>query len=477
MTKNIYLAFVVLACCLSSCSKWLDVKPASQVSETEQFKSEEGFKDALTGVYQKMAQSTLYGKELTYGFVDILGQNYTNTTAVDHNNFREAIYDYKDAGVESKIDLIWSNAYATIAQANFLLKNIDDKRSLFTGVNYNVIKGEAIALRAFVHFDLLRLFAPAATSSPDAQAIPYMRSFTVQPQARLTVKQVIAECIADLKEAETLLSVFKEQDRIAAPSSPNGDNFLAFRQNHFNYWAVKALMARIYLYNDEKALALEKAKEVISSNYFRFVTSTELNTRPSDIDRTATNEHIFSIYVSNLKTFTDLHFKTSALENVKATFVISNARKNEVFELAAGNSTDLRVNAALWSDSKGIIYYSKLWQEDDTKENLKKRIPLIKLSEMYLIAAETEPSVEEGVKYLNELRDARVARLLTGTVDATILKNEIAKEYRKDFICEGQLFFFYKRNKYTNIPGSISGQISDKQYVLPLPLREIEFGN
>ena len=56
------------------------------------------------------------------------------------------------------------------------------------------------------------------------------------------------------------------------------------------------------------------------------------------------------------------------------------------------------------------------------------------------------------------------------------IKEEIYKEYRKEMIGEGQLFYYYKRLKYMNIPGSaISG--NDDVYVLPMPDNEIEFGN
>ena len=43
---------------------------------------------------------------------------------------------------------------------NTLLKNADEKKNLFTGDQYNWITGEAYALRAMLHFDLLRLFGP-----------------------------------------------------------------------------------------------------------------------------------------------------------------------------------------------------------------------------------------------------------------------------------------------------------------------------
>ena len=60
----------------SSCSNWLDVQPKTTVEEEEVFSREIGFKEALTGIYIKMASKDLYAKNLSYGFLDILGQRY-----------------------------------------------------------------------------------------------------------------------------------------------------------------------------------------------------------------------------------------------------------------------------------------------------------------------------------------------------------------------------------------------------------------
>ena len=68
MRKLYYLAACLLALC-TSCSDWLDVKPKTNVEEEDLFKNEQGFKEALTGIYIKMSETQLYGRELTYGFL------------------------------------------------------------------------------------------------------------------------------------------------------------------------------------------------------------------------------------------------------------------------------------------------------------------------------------------------------------------------------------------------------------------------
>ncbi|MEI3798047.1 MULTISPECIES: RagB/SusD family nutrient uptake outer membrane protein [unclassified Chitinophaga] len=471
--RNIFfLVASVASLTLTSCKKWLDVRPKTEIKESEQFSTEQGFKDALYGSYQKAADGQLYGGNLTFSFLEVLSQGYDNTTKIDHDFFYAATYQYSNAGITDIINNIWSNMYATIAQTNYILKNIDSKKSVFTADNYNIIKGEALALRAFIHFDLLRLYAPSPKSDATATAIPYMTAFTVTPQARLTVSEVIALCEKDLKEAEMLLKVYPQM------SNPGGnDDFLAFRSNRMNYWAVKALLARLYLYNNNKVQALAYAKEVIASNNFRFITSGELTTNAADLNRTFTPEHIFSIYVSKLREPVSNYFMMATGDKIYRKFTITEERRKAVFETAAGGSTDIRfVSNSLWSVSNGIIFPSKLWQVDENRESLKKRIPVLSLSEMYYIAAESEPAPAEGLKWLNRIRAARNIVELPAGLDAATLQHEIFKEYRRDFICVGQLFYYYKRLNLAKIEGALNGTINNTQYVLPLPNQEIEFG-
>jgi hypothetical protein len=472
-----YIYLVILLFTFSSCKKWLDVQPKTQIRESEQFSTEQGFKDALYGAYQKAAGNSLYGENLTFGMLEIMSQGYDNTTQVGHDKLKDATYQYTDVTIVARINSIWSDMYGTVAQVNYILKNIDAQKGIFTGDNYSIIKGEALGLRAFLHFDLLRLYAPSIASDAGATAIPYMTSFTVEPQARLKVNEVVAACIKDLKEAEALLSVYTVQDQITAPSGNTADNFLAYRQNRFNYWAVKALEARIYLYTNDKPNALKYATDVINSGYFRFITTPELNTQEATLNRTFTFEHIFSIYVSNLKTASDSYFKMATTDKLSSKLVVSETRKKEVFELAKGNGTDIRyASICLWNTSNGIVFPSKLWQVDENQEAYRKRIPVIKLSEMYYIAAEASATPADGVGYLNKVLVARNIPALATTIDATTLDNEIYKEYRKDFICEGQLFYYYKRLNKTVITGALNATVNNDQYVLPLPQQEIEFG-
>ena len=60
----------------TSCESWLDVKPKTEEEAERMFSTEEGFKSALAGTYISLSQPELYGRELTFGMVGVLGQEW-----------------------------------------------------------------------------------------------------------------------------------------------------------------------------------------------------------------------------------------------------------------------------------------------------------------------------------------------------------------------------------------------------------------
>ena len=159
------ILFILPVVMLASCSKFLDVKPKTQIDAEVAFRDEQGFMDALTGVYLNLNTDNLYGKELSFGLPEVLAKQHTLFTSTFHEYYDVSFYRYTNANVRAKIDAVWKAMYNSIAEDNNLIANLEkaDQR-MFRDVNYSIIKGEAYGLRAFMHFDLLRLFAPAPAS-------------------------------------------------------------------------------------------------------------------------------------------------------------------------------------------------------------------------------------------------------------------------------------------------------------------------
>ena len=107
-------------------------------------------------------------------------------------------------------------------------------------------------------------------------------------------------------------------------------------------------------------------------------------------------------------------------------------------------------------------------------------LPLIRLSEVYYIAAECAEEPETRFGYLNEVRRHRFIPILDSRDPQIDLENEIYKEYAKDFLGEGQLFFYMKRKgmtSFTGVNGVEIRETGDPVYQVPVPDMEKEFGN
>jgi hypothetical protein len=492
--KPLHITAILLLLATNSCKKWLAVSPATQIKEDKQFSSQQGFVDALFGVYQKTSSTNGYGYNTTFGFVDVLAQLYENKssqTTTWYGQTARYVFTSEVAtqqNVRAAINNIWLTSYASIAQANYILKNVDSRPGVLSPLAYKIIKGEALALRGFLHFDLVRLYAPAYLDGANAaaSAIPYMEAFTVTPQAKLSLTDVLAKCEADLKAAEALLADYQTIDQIALnQGSTSADLFLLYRQNHLNYWAVKGMLARLYMYKGDKTNALKYALEVINSNKFSFASPTTLSVDATTTasDMTFTSEHLFSFYVSGLKVTTDNYFKNSTAAGGDAVDLFSTkAKLTALYETSVvGYGTDIRnpdASKSLWNQvTTGVVYTKKYYSDNAT--NVKQfLIPVLRLPEMYYIAAEASATVTDGLTYLNAVRTARLLPALTtaSVTSDVILNSEIQKEYRKEFYGEGQIWYYFKRKNVTSIPDGVGNPMTAAKYTLPLPLSEIEFG-
>ena len=98
------------------------------------------------------------------------------------------------------------------------------------------------------------------------------------------------------------------------------------------------------------------------------------------------------------------------------------------------------------------------------------------MSVVYLIAAECCPDPKVGRDYLNVVRSARNVKNVEDEVD---LMTAIEQEFRREFLGEGQLFFYYKRKLYDIVGAEDKVGIEDLKavYNLPIPTSEIDFGN
>ena len=277
MKQLIYILLTTTILGLMSCSDWLDVSPKTSIPTDKQFESESGFKDALTGIYLKLGTKTLYAGDLTYAYLDELAGLYSdypgyNTNAVFNQSI---VFDYENMFL-SKKNGIYSAMYNIIANINNFLEHVDkNKDVLVTERYYETMKGEALGLRAFLHFDLLRMFGPIYKEHPTSKAIPYRIAFDKDATPVLPASEVVDAILKDLNDAEKLLKGSDPLDFFTDQTDEDfidKNHFLVNREFRMNLYAVKSMLARVYCYKgdaESKELATEYAKQVIAaSKYF-----------------------------------------------------------------------------------------------------------------------------------------------------------------------------------------------------------------
>ena len=467
---------------VSGCKKFLDVPPKDQVPQSTLFKDEQGFKDALIGVYLGMDKNHstygIYTSDLSMGMMSTMAYNYDNATVANvgvggafYNNV--VYYIYLDGQVRQEIDGMWSGLYNNIANLNNILIQIESKKEVFHHDNYNRVKGEAIALRGLFHFDLLRMFGKSPVTGAAEKAIPYVTQFTIKPTPFVTLQAGLDSCIVDLLAAKELLAATDTSAVIKGVDDP----FTSYTQNHLNYWAVQALLARVYLYKGDLENADLYSKAVIGSNKFPLITSNVAAATNIIRDRTFSQEHLCSVYSTNIKDYNNGLFGSATALRLQP------AGKNTVYTTGSGNASDYRYTSWFDNNAAAVNVPSKFFQDNNLPYELQGIVPVIRVSEMYYIAAECankKNDISSGAALLNKVRLARGLGALNAAGIATTdsLSTEIMREYQKEFIQEGQTFFYYKRlNKDLKLVTGTPATIPADVYVFPIPDKEKEYNH
>ena len=456
----------------TSCEGFLDITPDGQVKRDEMLATNEGVEDALYGVYAKLRNTTLYGQEMYFSSLEIMSQTlycYGNTgvTALGQ-------YDYNNTTVKNVFAMIWNDMYNNISNVNSVLN-----APLVDGANAypaNIYKGEALALRAMMHFDLMRLFAEQITVNPNAKGIPYATEFSLNTPDFETLAENYNHVLADLQEAERLLADEGEYE--------NTTSFMADRQIHLNLHAVRALMARVFLTKGDKEKALEYAEKVIAQSGRQLKTKTEVINDVAGV--LSKKECLFGVYFSG--------FYTQVSAKLQQTISYSSLDLRgdfmEMYEKGV-SGLDFRTTAYFTSvDMGGTAKYrlSKFTDIYDLQNNASARpadliqgINMIRLPEMYYIAAECllDKDYPKALDYFNEVVTNRGLDALSGEGEETLTQEVINTERYKEMIGEGQTFFNMKRLNLSipSYDNSVTYRPEDGIYVVPIPDSEYENRN
>ena len=443
----------------SSCSNFLEVDPVGKTTISVFFSDMDGMRAAVPGAYSVM-YSYYDGEFYQYGDVasDIVNLNIlgSDVDMIEQYNFTSSPDDEAEA-----VGHIWKNIYEALANVNNILKYQPLLLEKFpkNSEELQLIKGEALFLRALCHFDLCRVYAQPYNYSTDAShiGIPVLLE-TPGPNDKVkrnTVKQVYKQIIEDLLNSEKCFG-----------DMPMVDVY------HGSKKSVQALLSRVYLYMEDWKNVIKYSTSVIDESslcygkeYLNMYNGSNFATEAIFRLNGQEKRSTLSIFYSSETAIAFPSKKLMDLFNDPNDIRLGHFKKEE-------GSNSISLKHAL----------NKLVQEGDQKNN-----PFVlRVSEMYLNRAEAHLNIDElelaaaDVKVIMARAvEKDVAEISLHYSDKEDLRSIIENERTKEFCFEGQRFFDITRQKSDLVRDDESSSsvkhitYPSDLFILPIPQAEL----
>ena len=453
---------------LAACQKELDLTPRQYLPSEEVFTSSENVVSVLIGAYSdiKGTFGTNEGGELYGGDLNVMSELLGSEGDVRWGGSFAVYREFYNKAVTTTNSIVradWTRAYETINTVNLVLTHLD----LVDEDIRPQIEGEALAIRAMMHFELVRMWAKPwlPNAANDQVGIPVKVNPTVteedaQPVPRSTVAQVYTQVIEDFTSAKSLLESFEQ----------NG--------SRISTYAVSAMLSRVYLQQGEYQKAAEEANRVIASGLYKLVDA------PLKAFNNPNNsvEDVFAIQQnakSNAGTsnggLATFYARLNGFGRGDMQIQQQHIDKYEPGDLREGIDTTLAETATIVNVSS-MFYIGVGGQNSGNIQTSKygdfnMNIPVIRLAEMYLTRAEGnfEAGTEIGATPLADINVIRV-RAGLAPLAGPITQEEIRKERTLELAFEG--FTLHDKKRWQLPVGDYA--FNSPVLVLPIPEEEIE---
>lgn len=455
------LLFALSIGLFSSCSEEdLDPSLTQDKSIETSINTVNDLEAVLIGAYERMSASAYYGRDKI-----ILGEVFSDNTASNANSNRFVVEGQMNLNADSGIaSTFWAQAYGVIASANIIIgaEGIGGDQD-----QIDHIKGQAYAIRALAHFDLVTFYGQQNVNGGGLSAlgVPYVTVFRDSDNlypSRNTVQEVRDFAYSDLEMAQSLMS-----------ASLNDSS-----KEYFTTYAAAALEARIANYFGDFPSSLAAAKKVVDSGVFSVASKDAfLNTFAVD----GASNSIFEIAFTstdnpNINGLANIYQKGSygdviALPNLVAIYGEGDVRGASEYDPAAGLDPTTVIGMEANGTYRNVGKYPSTAPYDDN-------VSVIRYEEVVLLYAEAlleSGDSAEALIWLNKIPANRGAELYEAATKANILL-----ERRKELAFEGFRFHDLARTKM-DIPNPdpvliTHGVVAYGSYnfALPLPSDEVD---
>lgn len=260
--KNKIIALCLCSIALCSCEDFLDPSSTSEFVP----KDANSLNELLLG--EAYPRNDIDGMNIFLNLLDddITAMPYqTPQDGFDANRFLAA-YTWQPDMFKMMEEAGYSNTnmyeqyYELILGANAVIDYIDQVNDEKQNINY--VLAQAYALRGFLYFKLVNIFGQPINSQPDALGVPLKLNSGVENTenalARRTVKDVYAQVINDLKEAERLYETLPANKQFA-------------KDYRTSLPMVQLLLSRVHLYQENWSDAASYAHKVMTNSNFKLL--------------------------------------------------------------------------------------------------------------------------------------------------------------------------------------------------------------
>ena len=456
MKRNISIVLISLII-LSSCGKdLLDKQPYISVPVASSIKTVDEMSAAVNGVYGSMKISSISGRSIPM-MGDLMADNVYISSQNSGRYLSQNNYSYINSSAET--NGIWRDLYAVIKNANNVI-NAEVPSSPLTDATRDQLRGEAITLRAWSYFELIRHFGKPYTVDPNSPGVPIVTSFDQNSKpTRNKVSEVYTQIINDLTQAYTLMTVTNKSSA------------------YINKYVAKGLLAKVYLYMGDWQKAKDAALDVVTNGGYTIVsaanyvaywknpvpTSTKVETMfELSLDAATNNGTNALAYMYDPAGYGDM-LATNDLNNL---YTATDIRKSFIIPGIRGGSAVLIVNK--YQNGSNT-------DKDDVK--------MMRISEIVLILAEAYARLNDETNARAQLNSVATKRdpSFTGyTSTGAQLIEDIITERRKELAFEGERYHDLQRlnrviNRTPQHPASAQTITTDNfRRIQPIPLAETD---
>ena len=428
--KKITIILTVLgAMLITSCEEFLDVEPSNLANSETSILNAADAKVAMNGLMRKMTSSEYYGRNYVI-FGDAKGGDFAIRS---QGRGLDYYYSFNHSATSGSGSGFWTQIYHNILQANNLILNIEKMEDAGTGsASMSDYKAQALTARALMYFDLVRIYGKPYNMDKASFGVPLVLvplEGSAQP-TRASVEEVYTQILKDLTDAAPLLSKNKV----------NG---------YINYYANKAIEARVQITMGNYTAALAAAEEIITSGKYT------LYSNANWVGSWATpfgSESVFELAIypaeADLTTGSLGYYllRLGKVTGAMGWFMASDYWITRMSE----DPTDIRWGIMDYDESSTTRFGSSLKYVGgtallgDKASRSAVNVKVIRLSEMYLLAAEAAlgiptPDKVKAATYLNAIR--KRAPGLAPADETTVTVDMIMDEKSKEFFAEGHRYF------------------------------------